>query len=759
MKSLKGFMLCVVMITALVSLVAQTPEWQWAVQAGGTSNDYGEDIAVDAQGNQYITGYFSGTTSFGPYTLTSSGVYDIFAAKLDPSGSFLWAVRAGGGGIDFGNGIAVDAAGNAYLTGHFSYSAYFGPYTLVSAGGDDIFSAKLDSTGNFLWAVRGGGTSDDSGYDIAVDGAGNAWLTGSFNGTASFGICTLISDGGPDVFAAKLDPTGNFLWAIRAGGGSYDFGYDIAVDAAGNAYLTGYFQSMASFGSNTLISAGDLDIFAAKLDPSGNFLWAVRAGGASADDCNGIALDGTGYTFLTGWFHGTASFGPYTLTSAGSGDIFAAKLDPAGNFLWTVRGGGTSGDSGSGIVLDGSGNAWLTGYFRGTATFGLYTLTSTGYVDVFAAKLDPAGNFLRAIRGGGTNWAVGNGIAVDGAGNAFLTGEFSGTASFGPYSLTSAGDYDIFAAKLKGPFSAGFAADLTYGPAPLTVHFTDLSIPGDYPITNWFWTFGDGNSSVEQNPSHTYLNPGIYTVSLTVLDQSFQNSTLVRPDYITVIERVQTVDLLSDEILNFGSVYLEEQSAYQAVIFTNTGNVDLTVSDVHFIASPLHFEFVDPFRDLVLAPGETDSILVRFAPQAVGALSDTLYIENNSTNLPLLRIQLNGTGLYVPPAPPGNVSIAMIGYDAVITWEAVTQNIHGQPLTPDYYLVFYDGLPDPDGPYYFLGISPTLQYTHQWVGLHAQHMFYRVLAYKYYGRGEPNLTALGLTPGLPEAEVLKLLSP
>jgi hypothetical protein len=183
--------------------------------------------------------------------------------------------------------------------------------------------------------------------------------------------------------------------------------------------------------------------------------------------------------------------------------------------------------------------------------------------------------------------------------------------------------------------------------------------------------------------------------------------------------------------------------------------VDITISDAHFLGAPLHFEFIDPFRNLVLAPGEADSILVRFAPQAVGALSDTLFIVNDSTNQPLLKISLNGTGQYVPLQPPGNVTIIMNGYDAVISWEAVTQNLHGQLLTPDGYLIFYDGLPDPEAPYYFLAMTPNLTYTHQDVGEFAQYMFYHVLAYKYYGRGEPDFSTLVL--GMAEAEVIKIL--
>jgi len=407
--------------------------------------------------------------------------------------------------------------------------------------------------------------------------------------------------------------------------------------------------------------------------------------------------------------------------------------------------------------VDNAGNSYVTGSFEGTASFGDITLTSSGGMDIFVCKLDNAGNFLWA-KNSGDYEDSGFGIAVDNDGNQHVTGYFSGTASFGTTTLTSSGGYDIFIAILMMPFSASFNADITYGPEPLSVQFTDQSTQGPYQIINWYWNFGDGNLSAEQNPIHVYNEPGVYTVSLTIIDEIYQSSTFARPDYITVVEQVHAVELLSEEQLSFGDVWLEEESPWQPVILSNTGNVDLNVSDAHFIADPLHFELSEPFTGLIIPPGEVDSLLVRFAPQGVGALSDTLYIVNDSDNLPLIAISLSGTGQYVPPKPPENVQIVMDGNNAVVTWDAVTQNMHNEPITPDYYLVFYCGSSDPDtGPYYYLAWTPNLTYTHDRVGLHAQHMFYHVLAYKYYGRGSFEALAAKLTPGMTQAEVMALL--
>ena len=170
----------------------------------------------------------------------------------------VWAERAGGTSADFGFGIAVDGAGNSYVTGEFQGSATFGPgetneTTLTSAGDRDIFVAKYDASGDLVWAKRAGGTSNDQGRGIAVDGSGNSFVTGSFQDPATFGPgetneTTLTSAGGSDIFVAKYDASGDLVWAKRAGGTSFESGRGIAVDGSGTSYVTGFFDVSATFG-------------------------------------------------------------------------------------------------------------------------------------------------------------------------------------------------------------------------------------------------------------------------------------------------------------------------------------------------------------------------------------------------------------------------------------------------------------------------------------------------------------------------------
>ncbi|MDD3632303.1 MAG: SBBP repeat-containing protein [Candidatus Cloacimonetes bacterium] len=448
---MKKTLLFVLLLLCTTFIFAQIDVWLWAKKAGGTQDDEGYSIDIDSSGNSYVTGYFYGTASFGSTTLTSGGSNDIFVAKLDSSGNWLWAKKAGGTGSDYSCSIATDSSGNSFVTGYFYGTASFGSITLTSSGSADIFVAKLDSSGNWLGVQKAGGTSGDMGYSIATDSSGNSYVTGAFAGTASFGDINLTSSESYDIFVARLDSGGNWLWAQRAGGTSADYGFSIATDPSGNSYVTGYFQGTASFGDTNLTSSGSADIFVAKLDSNGNWLWAKQAGGIYDDEGRGIAIDSYGNSYVTGAFARTVSFGTTTLTSSGYVDIFVAKLDSDGNWLWAKQAGGTGFDFGYGIATKSSGYSHVTGKFQGTASFGSTTLTSSGNADIFVAKLDNSGNWLGAQKAGGTGIDDGQSIAIDSYGNSYVTGYFQRTASFGDINISSSGLYDIFVAKAHIP--------------------------------------------------------------------------------------------------------------------------------------------------------------------------------------------------------------------------------------------------------------------------------------------------------------------
>ena len=234
---------------------------------------------------------------------------------------------------------------------------------------------------------------DENGYSISVLADGSSIVTGYFKDTATFGSTTLTSAGSDDVFVAKLDASGTYEWATQAGGTSNDSGYGVSVLADGSSIVTGIFQDTATFGSTTLTSAGSNDVFVAKLDASGTYEWVKQAGGTRNDNARGVSVLADGSSIVTGFFEGTATFGSTTFTSAGSNDVFVAKLDASGDYEWATQAGGTGSDNGHGVSVLADGSSIVTGYFQGTATFGSTTFTSAGVNDVFVAKLDADGSF------------------------------------------------------------------------------------------------------------------------------------------------------------------------------------------------------------------------------------------------------------------------------------------------------------------------------------------------------------------------------
>ena len=369
----------------------------WAKRAGGPNADEGRAIAATRQGAISVTGSFKDTADFDSVTANSAGREDIFVAQYGSSGRGRWIKSAGGAASDAGLSIATDTSGNSLVTGFFSGVARFGgdaanPITLTGAGETDIFIAKYDTTGKLLWAKRAGGAAADTGKGLAVDQAGNAYLTGVFAGAASFGAKTLTSSGPADIFIAKYDQAGQLLWIDQAGGSSHDGGAGVAVDAAANCYVTGTMADTVRFDGETMRNSNEGDVFLAKYDSAGALLWSKRAGGPANDHAESVAVDAMGTSYVTGVFSGTASFGPDTLKSAAGSDIFLARYDEDGNLLWASQGGEKGMKEAARIAVHKSSRVILTtGRFSGETIFGTKPLTSAGAADVFATAAVAAG--------------------------------------------------------------------------------------------------------------------------------------------------------------------------------------------------------------------------------------------------------------------------------------------------------------------------------------------------------------------------------
>jgi len=479
--------------------------------SGSPAPTTAEAVATDAGGATYITGGFSGTVTFGNIPLTSKGASNIYIAKINPTGTVAWAHRMGGSSQffgDYGRGIAVDSAGNSYVTGFFYGSGDFGNTTLNGAGNRDIFVAKYDIAGNFIWAKSFGGTGSDLGQSIAVDKLGNLYVTGSFQNTMTVGGTTLTAHDFNDGFIMKLDNNGTPIWAGGFGGAGNDSGFTVTVDSNLNVYTTGIFEQSFQFGTTNLTSRGDTDAFVMKQNSSGFLQWIQQFGGAGHDDGTGVTVDlANNSVYATGDYNGTGTFGGTTLTSNGSGDIYLARINAAnGNVVWAKGFGGSSQDAGFSVTTDGAGNVYTTGTFQKTVAFGGTSITSNGSADAYLAKFDLNGNALSVLGFGSAGSDQGMLASVGGpTGNVTVVGDYSGAFSVGnvplpangtgfviqfslnPITIKPPGDFLNLGYTQPSVYQPGTASWVVSGPNGVqnlgsfgTPNFGDIPVPGDY---------------------------------------------------------------------------------------------------------------------------------------------------------------------------------------------------------------------------------------------------------------------------------------
>jgi hypothetical protein len=422
----------------------------WVKTFVGNGSAAGRSVAVDGAGNVAVTGEFSGSFTVGNTVLSNPNTSDIFVVRLDPSGAPLWAKRYGDGEYQYGQAVAMDAAGAVIVTGNFVGSVDFGggPLTVASQA---AFAAKLDAAGNYVWA-KSFGSGSGQGHGAAIDSAGNVILAGQLSFAANFGGGQLASAGEADIFVAKLDSSGGHLWSKRFGDGASQQAHDVAVDAAGNVYVTGPMAGTVDFGGGALTSLGGPDLFLVKLDASGNHVWSKRFGdGAGAQTGRGVAVDAQGNLFVAGEFSGTLDFGGgLVLVSAGGLDVFAAKLSPAGDVLWARRAGDADiSQFGSDVAAGSGGGAHVCGRFRGTLDFGGGPLVNAtmGTDDAFFAGLDASGNQTWARRAGDSKAQLCLGAASDASGALVATGFFGGTTDFGTGPKAAGNNFNLFVAK------------------------------------------------------------------------------------------------------------------------------------------------------------------------------------------------------------------------------------------------------------------------------------------------------------------------
>jgi hypothetical protein len=494
---------------------------------GGTSADTIEDIAIDSSGNLYATGNTASTnfpTTTGAYRTTKVGAIDAFILKLNATGNqILYSTFVGSSGDDFGNSIAIDSAGNAYITGETRSNGFptMNPRQSNYGGSNDCFITKLNATGNGLvYSTYHGGSALDLCNGIALDSSGNAYVTG-WTGSTNFPVAnayqsTLTPDapGGAgsaaiDAFVSKLGAAGNTLsYSTYLGGGDAEQGRGIAVDAAGSAYVTGYTFSDNFDLANPFQSVRggfylNSDAFVTKFSPAGNTLaYSTYLGGnqpdasfcfpfcvdSASDDAFDIAVDSQGAAYVVGQAYSTdfPTAGAYQFSnqsaSTNGSDAFVTKLNPLGNTLGFSTYLGRSGsETAYGVAVDSGGSVHVTG--RTTSpNFPVVSAiqpTSAGDEEAFVTKFSASGGTLAfSTYLGGSAVDVGNAVAVDNSGNIYVAGQTFSTnfPTSTPAQAANAGAGDGFVTKIT--FATGYSISgqitkLDGSPAPnVTVTLT-----------------------------------------------------------------------------------------------------------------------------------------------------------------------------------------------------------------------------------------------------------------------------------------------
>jgi len=343
-----------------VSKVSSAGNTTWVETFGGSQSDRGLGVAVDGSGNVAVCGFYTGSIDFGNgISLTAVGSQDAFVVKLDPNGNALWAKTGGStGGSDRANAVAFDESGNVVITGQFSGSASFGAFSLdASDGTNDAFIVKYDTNGNEQWAKQGAGESLDRGLAITTDNAGAVYTTGQFSGDISFDN-TYTNTIQNAIFLIKYSAAGNEEWFRWGGGSEESIAYDI-VSNGSSVFLTGDFGTTLNFlgtGSTVTLNSGfSNSIFLLSITGSGGFGWAEAEGSESNVSARGIDFS-SGNVAITGYFDCTFDsysneYGEATFNSLGNEDVYAALYSSSGTFEWARNFGSGTDEQGNSVAI------------------------------------------------------------------------------------------------------------------------------------------------------------------------------------------------------------------------------------------------------------------------------------------------------------------------------------------------------------------------------------------------------------------------
>jgi hypothetical protein len=672
------------------------PVLAYSTYLGGSGDDFGSRVAVDAAGNAYVIGSTSSAnfrTTPGAFQATLRGGQDAVVSKLNAAGSALLYSTYLGGRSDDGlglGGIAIDASGNTYVTGltsSFDFPTIPGAFQTTLRGVRNAFVTKLNAAGSaLLYSTYLGGSSEDYGLGIAIDASGKAYVTGiadssNFPTTPGAFQTTCGLGGG---FVSKLSAAGSALvYSTYLCGSSYGSG--IVVDGSGNAYVTGGagpdFPTTAGAFQTTY--GGNSDAFVIKLNGVGSApLYSTYLGGSYGDQGEGIALDASGNAYVTGFTYSSdfpTTSGAFQTTVDGLYDVFVTKLNAAGSaLLYSTYLGGRNEDYGAGIALDASDNAYVTGHtqsFDFPTTPGAIQITFGGDEDVFVSKLNAPGSaLLYSTYLGGSSGDGGSGIAVDASGNAYVTGvvrssDFPTTPD--AFQTTFGGaNFDAFVAKISPADTPGIAlapGSLTFGARavgttspthrvalldagsqPLSI--TSIVASGDFAQTNTCGSAVAPGAACTISVTFTPTAVGKRTGAIKITDNAAGS-----PHQLALTGRGTSGSGPAVSLTPTSATFLVLRtvgtaSLPQTVKLTNVGSAGLDITGISVIG-PNGRDFPQSNNcPPTLAAGASCLITVTFKPSAQGVRTGSISIADNAPGSPH-TVPLTGRGTFLHWSP------------------------------------------------------------------------------------------------------------
>jgi hypothetical protein len=415
----------------------------------------GVAVALDRHDNIYVIGQYTGSIDFGDGRVhTSAGLEDVFLLKLDTRGHPLWSRSFGGTSHDYADDVTVGADDGVYVAGSFMERITFGGEAHRCKGVHDVFLAKLDTGGEHLWSKAYGDAQDQICLRVEADVSDGVFVAGYFRGVVKIGKRPFRSYPDKAVFVGKLDADGGHVWSEQYGHVT-DYAYpDMVQTADGELIHTGGSDPTVEFTGKKLKRVPrmmDLGVVLARYRADGERAWRHRFGRGSDNLSTFVDLDPHGNIVIAGSYGGVVDFGGGRSLEAGSmSDVFVAELDPNGAHLWSRSLGGSRYQYVAGMAVDGEGNVFLTGQFsEGAIDLGGELLEAAGTSDGFVARLDDAGDHVWSRRFGGELIQFPGDLTLDSRGNPVITGSFSGLMELGDDLHAAAGHHDVFVAVLR----------------------------------------------------------------------------------------------------------------------------------------------------------------------------------------------------------------------------------------------------------------------------------------------------------------------